>query len=691
MDIFLSILSVVQSFGYWGYVIAFLFAFTESLALIGGFIPGSTAVVILGFMSANGYLDPVVLSALVVLGAILGDSVSYWLGTKGTHLFKEENKILKASHLEIGKNFFHKHGDKSIFLGRFIGVIRPMIPFAAGLARMKQSRFIFWNILSGIIWGVSHIYLGYFFGGALKAIELVSKRLAIFLLFLVASAFVIWFVIRVSRPAFSLASRYFHTILRRVLNSGIGLRITGKYPGTYNFISERFLADHFYGWPLTVLITALTAFILLFALVADGVLDHQSIISLDQRVSGFFYYFRDISLVRFSLWASLFGNFKVVIIFSSLFVIILTLWNKRHYIIPFIFSVTGGAGLAGLIKVIVNRARPEGVLPVYYEPMASFPSGHSVIAVALYGFIAYVLFRVLLKRKKHFLFALSLFVVIVFVSLVGLSRIYLGVHYFSDVIGGYLIGAISLMSSITFFKWSRHHKIFGFWTDYYILGKKTLYFLTIFIVLIGISFYIIFGTYYYKPIFVNNSHPIVLSQEGGKSTLEVFNNLNWSVYVEGVSGVVQAPVNLIFWAKNRGQIENLFITSQWVTSDEPSVSSLFKIGKRLALGQNYDSIPLLPYFWNEMPNDFSFEKNQNLSGNIKYREQVRVWNTSAVDRDGRKMFIASIISSSRFRLSPVFKIYKPIGGEVISTCELLKGTLITNDNVGFRACEVRFK
>ena len=655
MDFFLNILTIVQSLGHWGYAVAFLFAFTESLALVGGFVPGSTAIVILGFMSANGYLNPLWLCLPVVIGAILGDSVRYWLGSKGTHLFRDENKILKASHLELGKTFFHKHGDKSIFLGRFVGVIRAMIPFTAGLAKMKQSKFLFWNIISGVAWGVSHIYLGYFFGGALKAIEIVSKRLALFILIVLFFAFIIWILIKILKPTFRVCGLHFKGLLCRFLQSATGKRFVVGFPKTYILISKRFETDTFYGWTLTVLTTMLSLFVLLFAVLADGVLDNQTLVSLDQRVAGFFYYFRDPTLIKISFWITFLGNYKTVIVFSTLFIVILLLWHKKHLIMPLIISVAGSAGLADLIKMIINRPRPTGVIPVYYETLSSFPSGHSVIAVALYGFIFYVISRSLYKKKKAFQFVGFLFVTIIIVFFIGLSRLYLGVHYFSDVIGGYLIGMIALLVAVALAKWSDLREKTLSKGKLCNIGKTKKIILTATIVVLAVAFYSIFGSYY-RPALISNHIPEIINSENGQSPEDIFVNHNWSYSVESVFGLVQVPINIVFWADNEKEINDLFKEDNWSISNDPSVRLLFKLTQSIAFGQGYDTIPALPYFWSQIPNDFAYEKNNFLVNGQRHREQVRVWKTSIFNQNQQRMYVAVSVSSSRGRFNPIYSI-----------------------------------
>ncbi|MBI4085341.1 MAG: DedA family protein [Candidatus Liptonbacteria bacterium] len=160
----------LEDIGRMGYWLVLLISFAESIAFIGTVLPGTTLVVFSGLLAARGHFSLSGLILFAAAGAVLGDALSYFLGTKGVNFFKNENKLLKLSHLERGEEFFRKHGPKSVFLGRFIGFIRPIIPFVAGLSKMNKWTFLFWNISSAILWAIFYVLIGYFFGGALDII-----------------------------------------------------------------------------------------------------------------------------------------------------------------------------------------------------------------------------------------------------------------------------------------------------------------------------------------------------------------------------------------------------------------------------------------------------------------------------------------------------------------------------------------
>ena len=124
----------------WGYLVIFLVSLLESLAFVGIFIPGTVVIVFAGFAAAQGYLQVAAVLWFAAIGAIVGDALSFSLGKRGTRLFRNEHKILRAAHLERGEKFLKQHGSKSVFLGRFIGPIRPIIPFVAGMLKMNPRK-----------------------------------------------------------------------------------------------------------------------------------------------------------------------------------------------------------------------------------------------------------------------------------------------------------------------------------------------------------------------------------------------------------------------------------------------------------------------------------------------------------------------------------------------------------------------
>jgi membrane protein DedA with SNARE-associated domain len=203
--------------GYWALLMVSLL---ESLAFVGLVFPGSTFVVLMGVLSARGYWDLGDLIWFATVGAILGDGISYSLGKRGKILFTESSRIFRVSYLERGEAFFRKHGPKSVFLGRFLGPIRAILPFIAGLSRMEPRLFYVWNILSAIAWASSHLLVGYLFGNVCNMIEIWSGRagflLAVILLFLTGSYLAERFILTKGKQLMEWASAGVMSIVRRI-------------------------------------------------------------------------------------------------------------------------------------------------------------------------------------------------------------------------------------------------------------------------------------------------------------------------------------------------------------------------------------------------------------------------------------------------------------------------------------------
>jgi membrane-associated protein len=105
------------------------------------------------------------LFALLFIAAIIGDSVNYWIGNRiGPRVFQEDTRFIKKEYLERTQEFYEQHGGKTIFLARFIPIIRTFAPFVAGVGTMQYNRFIFYNVVGALVWTSVFIFAGYFFG-----------------------------------------------------------------------------------------------------------------------------------------------------------------------------------------------------------------------------------------------------------------------------------------------------------------------------------------------------------------------------------------------------------------------------------------------------------------------------------------------------------------------------------------------
>jgi len=174
-----------------------------------------------------------------------------------------------------------------------------------------------------------------------------------------------------------------------------------------------------------------------------------SLISFDYKIQNIVLGFRNESLDSFFFLFTKLGNWQVIIGLLLTISIFFWFYKKGILILPFI-SITLGTGIMTLVvKYLVGRTRPGSDVALYVEKLSSFPSAHAALIIALFGFLIFCLWRFEINQKIRFL--LSSFFVLV-ILLVGFSRVYLGVHFITDVIGGYLVGLLWLITTIYCFR-----------------------------------------------------------------------------------------------------------------------------------------------------------------------------------------------------------------------------------------------
>ena len=150
----------------WGYLGLFFVVFAESGLFFGFFFPGDSLLFTAGFLASQGFLNIWVLVPLMVIGAISGDSVGYFMGNKfGDWLMKKRDSLFfKRRYLLEAQQFYEKHGGKTIMLARFVPAVRTFAPIVAGMAKMEYRKFISYNVWGGLVWGVGMTCLGFFLG-----------------------------------------------------------------------------------------------------------------------------------------------------------------------------------------------------------------------------------------------------------------------------------------------------------------------------------------------------------------------------------------------------------------------------------------------------------------------------------------------------------------------------------------------
>jgi membrane-associated protein len=176
MDPFLSIIDIIlhfdkylpgiiDAYGVWTYLILFVIIFCETGLVIFPYLPGDSLLFVGGALSGAGFLNPEVLIITLIVAAVLGDSVNYWIGhTLGMKVLEKKYSCVKREHLEKTEEYFTRYGGLTIVIARFVPFIRTFAPFLAGVGKMSYRWFITYNVTGAVMWICAFVLSGYFFG-----------------------------------------------------------------------------------------------------------------------------------------------------------------------------------------------------------------------------------------------------------------------------------------------------------------------------------------------------------------------------------------------------------------------------------------------------------------------------------------------------------------------------------------------
>jgi undecaprenyl-diphosphatase len=653
IDLINKILPSIEHLRLGGYWIAFFAALLETTIGIGLILPGSTIILALGALSVRGYLDTGDLIWFAVLGAILGDNINYSLGRRyGAKWIEKGFWFFKSNHIEKARYFMNAHGAKSVFLGRFIPSVKEVVPFIAGSMKMNKRTFMIWNVLGAVGWGVEWVLAGYIFAQSLNLAELWLSRAGLFFAFLIIIGGILylfkWLIIKKGKQILIIASSLWQSIKEAMLNNEHVLLFIQKHPRSISFLQARLDPTAFSGLTLSVFTLVFVYVLALLVGIVEDLITSDPIVAADIRIANLFFAFRTEGLTTVFTWITLLGKSQIILGFMAISVGLLWLWRKTYYIFSFLIAIAGSEAFTHLGKLTFHRPRPT--YAVYAEHSFSFPSGHATIAVAFYGFVGYLIMRLAQGwNRKVNIFSVTF----LFIIAIGFSRIYLGVHYISDVWSGYLVGAIWLIIAVSLSEWLRQKERTNLPVSP-VSGARPI---SSALVLLGILFYVGFALNYHPPLASVTLNDSVVVQ---KST-DIFANEQMK-YTETLIGDKQEPINFIFLAKNDGRLFAAMQQAGWSLTDKADVSSFIKAVKALILRTPHPSAPISPSFWNAKIQDISFAKVPAPNWLVN-AHHVKIWRTDFLLKDGNKIYVGMVNANHGFKWGIIPKIKPDIDAE----------------------------
>ncbi len=433
--------NLAEDLGDLTYALVGLLAFAETGAFIGLVFPGETAVIIGGALAGQGENSVVLMLAIVWFCAWAGDSVSFLLGQKlGRDFVLEHGPKVRITHERFAQveKYFERHGGKTILIGRFIGLVRALAPFIAGSSGMRYRAFLPYSVLGTGLWSATFTLLGYFISENInEATALASKGIFVFgavVGTVVALVFAVRFV-RVPENRRRLAKRMDETaVLRPVI--AFGRRIEPQARFLWNRLTPGGL-----GLEFTSLMAAFA--VALFVLVGLGSVingapgptpgdNSAADLALDLRAD----WLTEIAKVVTFLGVS---PFTLAVGLAA--GIVLAMRGRRTEVYVLLAALVICHLAVPLLKELYGRPRPAGGLVGAQGD--SFPSGHATYSVIYTWLVLTIAIRV----RPGLSYASALIMVgIGLTAAIGLSRVYLNVHYLSDVSAGWGLGVAAFSS-----------------------------------------------------------------------------------------------------------------------------------------------------------------------------------------------------------------------------------------------------
>ena len=413
----------------WAIAIVFLIALGEALLIIGLFVPSTAVLVGAGILVGTGHLPfwPVFLAT--TSGAIVGDQLSYWAGRMFGQRLKTLWPLNRYPQLVArGEDFVRQHGGKSIAIGRFVPGVKAVVPGIVGMFGMGQLYFASVNFSSGTVWAAAHVLPGILIGQGLAFAGELSGRLVFVLLLLLVILAVAGYLIRL--VAAGLAPYLSHALSRIAVWAR-----ARENPSMRRF--ARAISPENPRSLLVVLFAAIAiAGFIGLANMTIRITSNDAVSNMDVSMFNLMKEMRNAPADEIMITLTMLGD-GVVMTVLAVAMIGWLVWRKAYRAgLAATIAIVAGKIFVPVLKYGIQRQRP---IELYGgAEQFSFPSGHATMAALIFGILAVLVSHSMGRWGRSLVYSICGLLVIA----IGYSRVYLGVHWLSDVVAGLLFGTV---------------------------------------------------------------------------------------------------------------------------------------------------------------------------------------------------------------------------------------------------------
>lgn len=389
-----SLIEILGGLADWAYAVLFLAAVLETIPGVGLLIPGQVIVIAGGAAASLGYIDVGDVIVFATLGAVLGDTFAFWLGRRGGRglLLRWGTRFgLRPEHFDKSRAVLDRNPFVAIVLGRFNNLTRAFVPYAAGTVGFPAGRFLAFNVVGGLLWAAVSTLVGVAFGRSYKLAEALLGRFLGVLFVLLVLSYVSYRLLLLAHAAITAPEAAW---------------FVGAVVATAGFL-----------------------------LVAEDVEDRDGLVAYDGPAAESAARIAATPALTLLALVSDFGSAAVVAPLVALAVAVLWRAGRRRDAVAIGILVLSTQAVVFALKELFARPRPgttAGLAAGY-----SFPSGHTTTAALLACAVAWLAYR---HVRVRYLPAVTLWAALGWVFAMALSRLALGVHFFTDVVGGALLG-----------------------------------------------------------------------------------------------------------------------------------------------------------------------------------------------------------------------------------------------------------